>query len=222
MFPAEALVAFVSEGTPWVLAQRSGPRPLAQPLSSDATGVIRPYFPETCLAAARFCFVSEISNPPFYAALAGLGLGVPVDFRDMAGITFVDTIAISKRFLPESPHGLLELLFHEMVHVVQYDVLGVERFVPEYVYGWVRSGERYETIPLRLKPMSCRLSLFRSFRQRSRSTTLSAFDSLQVESTRRSIVREQPRRHINIAPNPRLQRTRSRSPLSRKPFGEPR
>lgn len=157
MFPAQALVTFVSEGTPWVTSERSRLRPLAEPLPADATGVLRPYFPDTWLTAARFCFVAEISNPPFYAALAGLGLGVPLDFRRMAGITFVDTIAISKRFLPQSPHELLELLFHEMVHVVQYAVLGTQRFVPEYVYGWAKSGEKYETIPLELEAQAYEL-----------------------------------------------------------------
>jgi hypothetical protein len=38
-----------------------------------------------------------------------------------------------------------------MVHIVQYAVLGVERFIPEYVYGWAKSGERYETIPLEVQ-----------------------------------------------------------------------
>jgi hypothetical protein len=151
MFPKEALATFVSEGTRWVLARRFELRQASQPISADAAGVFRPYFPEACLASARFGFVAEISNPPFYAALAGLGLGVPLDFRDMAGITFVDAIAISKRFLPESPHGLLELLFHEMVHVVQYSILGIERFIPEYAYGWARSGERYGAIPLEVQ-----------------------------------------------------------------------
>ena len=78
-------------------------------------------------------------------------MGVPLDFRDMTGITFVDTIAISKRFLSKSAVALLELLFHEMVHVVQYSILGVERFVPEYVQGWARSGERYDAIPLEVQ-----------------------------------------------------------------------
>lgn len=151
MFPAEALATFLSEGAPWVTSERSRLRPLAEPLPVDALGALSPYFPDACLTAARFCFVAEISNPPFYAALSGLGLGVPLDFRRMTGITFMDTIAISKRFLPQSPQELLELLFHEMVHVVQYSVLGVQRFVSEYVYGWAKSGERYQAIPLEVQ-----------------------------------------------------------------------
>ena len=32
------------------------------------------------------------------------------------------------------------LLFHEMVHVVQYEVLGIETFVTRYVHGWFGQG----------------------------------------------------------------------------------
>lgn len=148
MLPDEVLRTFVLEAPAWILAERSELRRAAQLLPEDATEIFRAYFPAACLAAARFCFVPEISNPPFFAGITSRGLEIPLDFRDMAAITFVDTIALARRFLPKSAHDFLELLFHEMVHVVQYSALGVERFVPEYVYGWARSGRRYKAIPL--------------------------------------------------------------------------
>lgn len=40
------------------------------------------------------------------------------------------------------------LLFHELVHVVQYSLLGLDSFVEQYVLGWVQSGGTYEHIPL--------------------------------------------------------------------------
>ena len=45
----------------------------------------------------------------------------------MAGITFVNTILLSEAMLPSA--NLSPLLFHECVHVCQYDVLGVDAFV---------------------------------------------------------------------------------------------
>ncbi|MFN2570846.1 MAG: hypothetical protein ABR537_04420 [Gemmatimonadales bacterium] len=65
----------------------------------------------------------------------------------MAAITFVDTIVVSERGpLPASEE--LPLLFHELVHVVQYDVLGLDEFVRRYVRGWVENGFQYSRIPL--------------------------------------------------------------------------
>lgn len=151
MLGPEFLPVFIREGTSWVLTQRSSMRRTAEPLTSDAVGVLAPYFPAEVLGNARLCFVDEIQNPPFYVALVSQGIDVPLDFRLMAGITFVDTIVVAKRFLPSSPHEFLVLLFHELVHVVQYSVLSPERFVPEYVLGWANASQVYAKIPLEVQ-----------------------------------------------------------------------
>jgi len=41
------------------------------------------------------------------------------------------------------------LLFHELVHVVQYEKLGVVEFASKYVKGFL-SGGSYEAIPLEM------------------------------------------------------------------------
>lgn len=64
----------------------------------------------------------------------------------MAGITFVNTILLSEAMLPSA--NLSPLLFHECVHVCQYDVLGVDAFVEAYVSGWSANGFDYYAIPL--------------------------------------------------------------------------
>jgi hypothetical protein len=62
------------------------------------------------------------------------------DFSDMAAITFVDVIVSHEEFTHD-------LLFHELVHVVQYAQLGVKEFAARYVNGFIQSGS-YEEIPL--------------------------------------------------------------------------
>ena len=37
-----------------------------------------------------------IQNPPFYADLEHAGIQIPLDFRQMTGITFIDTILVSE------------------------------------------------------------------------------------------------------------------------------
>lgn len=60
----------------------------------------------------------------------------------MAAITFVDTVV---------SHGPFRdgLLFHELVHVVQYEKLGLAEFAAEYVRGFL-SGGSYEAISLEI------------------------------------------------------------------------
>jgi hypothetical protein len=62
------------------------------------------------------------------------------DFTKMAAITFIDTVVF---------HEPIEnrLLFHELVHVAQYEKLGLAEFAAKYVNGFLTGGS-YETIPL--------------------------------------------------------------------------
>lgn len=88
-----------------------------------------------------------IQNPPFYADLERAGIDIPLDFRQMTGITFIDTIVVAEAArLPSSEW--LPLLFHELIHVLQYQELGLHRFVQLYVLGWAVGGFRYEDISL--------------------------------------------------------------------------
>ncbi len=62
------------------------------------------------------------------------------NFSLMAAITFVDTIVSHEPFTDR-------LLFHELVHVVQYQKLGLPEFAAKYVRGFLNGGS-YEAIPL--------------------------------------------------------------------------
>jgi hypothetical protein len=109
--------------------------------------VLTPFFGVDALIQARITTVSLIPNPDFYDTLAAQGVPIPLDFTQMSGITFVDTILISSA-RPVPSAGWHRLLFHELVHLVQYQLLGPEEFIRRYVNGWARNGFRYETIPL--------------------------------------------------------------------------
>lgn len=73
----------------------------------------------------------------------------------MLGITFDDTIVLAKpklRSLTEAEYR--RLLFHELVHVAQYQRIGVDRFLYHYVTSWAQSGFRYERIILEMHAYS--------------------------------------------------------------------
>jgi hypothetical protein len=150
-FLPEHLELFIREGTAWVSAGQAAFAPHGNPLISPIRDFLAPFLPAEALARIRVVFVPQIENPPFYAALAAQGISMPLDFREMAGITFMDTILVSRSKADLSDAGFISLLFHEAVHVVQYQHLGVERFMREYVMGWARAGFSYPDIPLELQ-----------------------------------------------------------------------
>ncbi len=60
----------------------------------------------------------------------------------MAGITFDRAIILAPHDEPTAA-----LLFHELVHVVQYRLLGVEQFAQRYVDGWLAGRDRFRSDP---------------------------------------------------------------------------
>ena len=86
---------------------------------------MRPFFPASTLEAARLIVLAAnwVSNPPFYGELTRMGFeaGSLPNFALMAAITFVDTVVSHGPFTNS-------VLFHELVHVVQYQKLGLIEF----------------------------------------------------------------------------------------------
>jgi hypothetical protein len=115
-------------------------------LSQNEKELLQLHFKPETLDSVRVQRVSEISNPDFYDFFEQAGQPIPLDFRQMGGITFIDTILIAEPRI--SSTEWIPLLFHECVHVCQYQLLGVEMFVEQYVNGWARNGFNYLNIPL--------------------------------------------------------------------------
>jgi hypothetical protein len=146
MDPQSMLPWLIQEGTRWVQSQRDAHRPGARPLDDREVDALERFFGPTIMNLASIKAVSHIGNPPFYPMLVQTGIPV-IDFAQGGGITFIDTILISKEHTPPGPIPL-SLVFHELVHVVQYDVAGVDEFVSRYVKGWFAQGLRYASIPI--------------------------------------------------------------------------
>jgi hypothetical protein len=93
---------------------------------------MQPFFLPYTLESARVQVLTgeRVGNPPFYRALVQMGFDAAVlpNFSLMAAITFVDTVVSHEPFTER-------LLFHELVHVVQYEKLGLAEFASKYVRG---------------------------------------------------------------------------------------
>ncbi len=147
MNPEQLLRFLITDGQEWVRRQRNRHRPAARPLTENEKVAMKVFFPDHVLDVARIRHVPFIENPDFYGDLRAMGIPEPLDFREVEGITFVDTILVSEARHPHSPPQL-GLVFHELVHVVQYAALGVSDFVERYVRGWDKWGRVYDKIPL--------------------------------------------------------------------------
>ena len=98
------------------------------------------HFSADLLDQVRLTHVKHLQNPLFYAELEQMGFQNLPQFRRMAAVTFIDVIVAQADFTSS-------LLFHELVHVVQYRELGLPKFAELYVRGFLETGE-YLSIPL--------------------------------------------------------------------------
>jgi hypothetical protein len=130
----------------YIEKQRQTSRGRAVPLDDHLRSAMQPFFPASALASTRVLVLagSRVSNPPFYPELQRMGFepGSLPDFSLMTAITFVDTLVSHEPFTER-------LLFHELVHVVQYQKLGLLEFAAKYVRGFLNGGS-YVAIPLEM------------------------------------------------------------------------
>ena len=137
----------VENAVSWIQVQRDTFRSTARELSNTEKTELEGFFPVEILDMAMIQDVPVIKNPDFYSMLRERGAPEPLDLSTAIGITYIDTILISKRYVTTSSQ-CLPLLFHELIHVVQYELLGVRKFMEEYVRGWMENGFSYSSIPL--------------------------------------------------------------------------
>lgn len=143
--PPDLLEKLTAQAHAWILVQRKLHFPRSRALTAEEQEWLRGYFLPETLRQARVRVVPEIGNPPFYddavQELAGLGIETKFQMTGAAGITFADCILLREG--AETP----ALLFHEMVHVVQYGMLGIAKFAKFYVEGLARADFAYERNP---------------------------------------------------------------------------
>ena len=133
----------VSEIVGWVAGyiadQRQTYRGKAERLFDTHRRQLERFFPPEVLSSLRV-IRGRASDPPFYRHLSALGIGNAPPFSAMAAVTFQDVGLHLEALTPR-------LLFHELVHAVQYRHLGLEGFAERYVNGFLRGGS-YLGIPL--------------------------------------------------------------------------
>jgi hypothetical protein len=133
----------VEQVTEWVATyiadQRSSFVKRARPIPPELANNVRPFFPKDILSGVHVVR-GRADEPAFYSQLREMGIRNPPAFSDMAGITFQDVVVHAEPLTAA-------LLFHELVHALQYKHLGLRGFAERYVRGFLTGGS-YEEIPL--------------------------------------------------------------------------
>lgn len=117
----------------WIAATLDVHRERARFVGSIGFSRLPSYYSVKLLASVRIVEVAEIPVPP----LTALGLPEFADFEGItaSGITYLDTVfVLSGQARNESVY------FHELVHAVQWQYLGPDKFLLAYAIGLSQAG----------------------------------------------------------------------------------
>jgi hypothetical protein len=122
--------------------QRGLFRPSGLSLERRHRELMEPFFSRNLLETVRTVTLTgqRIANPPFYNDARCLGLKNLPDMTHMPSLTFEDVLVFQDELSART-------LFHGLVHVVQFAVLGLERYAELYVRGFLRTRS-HVSVPL--------------------------------------------------------------------------
>lgn len=120
---------------PWIESTLAAHSQTAKQVASSGFARLPQYFSPELLEFAKVVIVDRIPMPPL--SQMGLTQFAAFETANFDGITFLNTFFV-KRGVETSE----SLYFHELVHVIQWKMLGPERFLAAYVDGLEKFGYR--------------------------------------------------------------------------------
>jgi hypothetical protein len=119
----------------WIRNTLTASAHVAKTVASHGFSRLPLYFTEETLASTKVVLVDPLPVPP----LASMGLMRFADFvrGDSNGITYIDTI-----FLKPTQSKNENVYFHELIHIIQWRLLGPDRFLLAYANGLECFGYR--------------------------------------------------------------------------------
>jgi hypothetical protein len=123
----------------WIQKTLGDYQNIAQPVASMQFARLPHYFDQSLLETVKFIAIERLPLPPLTAM--GLNRFATFEQGNFDGITYLDRYFIKRTVVTEEA-----LHFHELIHVIQWRLLGPERFLSAYVNGLDEFG--YENSPL--------------------------------------------------------------------------
>ncbi len=142
----------ISQAVQWLCdylrQQREVYLPQSEPLSTSQKTVLSRYFRPRLLEQVRIAELEgeRVAVPAFLAQVRALGYENLPDVQHMESLTFVDVIAFNERVSERA-------LFHALVHTVQIQALGLERYAELWVKGFLK-GRALFTVPIEVHAFS--------------------------------------------------------------------
>ena len=122
--------------------QREHYLPATAPLSQQHKAALCGYFSSDLLDAVRIIELkgARVPVPDFFVHARSLGFHQLPEISHMDSLTFLDVIAFNESLTQRA-------LFHALVHTVQIETLGLERYAELWVAGFLRTRAHF-TVPL--------------------------------------------------------------------------
>lgn len=138
----EQILDAVDRVSDYLLEQRNRYLPSAAPLSSQLKAAMWPYFSPALLDQVRIVELDgeRVAPPSFYAEAKALGFVNLPEVAHMNSMTFLDLIVFNEKLTERA-------LFHALVHVVQFQILGLEQYSELFVRSFVNTRFHF-TVPL--------------------------------------------------------------------------
>jgi hypothetical protein len=138
----EQIVDAVARISAFFRQQREHYLASALPLNNRQKALMWPYFSADLLDRARIVELhgARVPEPALFAEARTLGfLNLP-EFAHLPSLTFLDVVVFGDRITERA-------LFHGLVHSVQFEMLGVERYADLFVRSFVQTKLHF-SVPL--------------------------------------------------------------------------
>ncbi len=136
-FSQAEIAGLVAEAVAWMQQQRDKYHPLSDPLAESVKHQLRPFFSGEILDRLKMKHVAAtgetIPYPPFYERVRAGGSRIVPDAAHMTAIPFVDVALFNRE-------PTMRTIFHTLVHVTQFTVVGLEKVMKGYFQTLNESG----------------------------------------------------------------------------------
>jgi hypothetical protein len=114
----------------------------AVPLAGRQKAAMWPYFSSALLDRVRIVELDgeRVPNPPFYDEARALGFVNLPEWTHMHSLTFLDVVVFNEKLTGRA-------LFHGLVHAVQFEVMGLERYTELFVRSFLKTRLHF-SVPL--------------------------------------------------------------------------
>ena len=150
----------VAQAVQWLCSylreQRDHYLPAAAPLDRSHKAALAGYFASDLLDTVRIIELkgARVPAPDFFSYARSLGFHQLPEISHMDSLTFLDVIAFNELLTERA-------LFHALVHTVQVEFLGLERYAELWVAGFLRTRAHF-TVPLEVHAFALSAKVLRS------------------------------------------------------------